>query len=307
MAQSVYGSGKVDEIRKEIEELRSIYPDLQRSLDEAASPEAAIDIANVFLHNADDITQRIAYISNLHRQLFNQLKDIDTLLIPQSCGDRDRLAAPEKPACDPVYEDARGCCGQSSRYDPSRSKYEFLSCYYYACAAKSFSDLGCGKGGKPNYLIDYGLRNCSYFTSVTYDFLSPKGREWLTKTLACLQDTLSNYTLHNSPPPSCEKISQEAFDSHVPCYVRSGLCKLSLADQIVIGTTPDVDALLSNDALKQAKGAVDYCIDTWTQDHRLVGGSLKAALWVALGNRWGTGTIQYTGELAQLLNRELLE
>ncbi|CAG8660009.1 12110_t:CDS:2, partial [Ambispora gerdemannii] len=118
------------------------------------------------------------------------------------------------------------------------------SCSFYTnCLENKFH---CGPTGYP---INYGDKNCKKFISAMNRF-SSAGKKWLTDTMLCLQKTL--VPSYNNGKTTCSQISNTAFNSHMTCYIDSGVCFLPPTDWVIIFETVGVkDIFLNSQALMQ--------------------------------------------------------
>ena len=90
----------------------------------------------------------------------------------------------------------------------------------------------------PTYYLEYGEKYCNRFTQETYDKLSPEGQEWLNKVKCGLQQKLEEKILEKPEiENSNKKFSDTAYKMHSEVYLKSGLAKLDLEDQVKIGAT----------------------------------------------------------------------
>lgn len=122
--------------------------------------------------------------------------------------------------------------------------------FYAACAEATWS---CGPNGYP---IGYGLKNCNKFMDRLSHF-SSNGQAWIMKVLTCLQDFL--VAPLSSCNATCSSIYNMAFDSHPQCYLKAGVCSLSLADMVQLVITVNTD-LFAGPALKQALTVAGGCV-----------------------------------------------
>ena len=101
--------------------------------------------------------------------------------------------------------------------------------WYRQCLAKRFPCTG----HQAEYAISYGEKFCNLYTHSPLEF-SPKALEWINATRKCLQVALVPLLHLCRVQPTCDDISEMAFESHVPCYVRPyqgfSVCTLSPAD-----------------------------------------------------------------------------
>jgi hypothetical protein len=136
---------------------------------------------------------------------------------------------------------------QSEEYSEDCSRH-LGSCEFYRCRQRNTGDpRGAG------YYLDYGYKYCQRFSDLTHDRrLSPAGRDWLGKTLLCLQQFVHEHVAYDAPP---EAVKKAAFDSHPDCYVLSGVCFLSPGDWEVIWETID----WADNDLKQILVTAIFC------------------------------------------------
>ncbi len=52
---------------------------------------------------------------------------------------------------------------------------------------------------------------------------------WFPRVRLCLQEELKKMN-----KTSCDQISDDAFKSHLPCYVKTGFCYLNILDKIAL-------------------------------------------------------------------------
>jgi hypothetical protein len=111
----------------------------------------------------------------------------------------------------------------------------------------------CADAKPPDYYLDYGLKYCVRFSTVTAPKLSPDGQAWMARARCNLQIALEKGLMQN---PSLEQDSDAfrkfAFSTHAPAYLDAGLSDLSVGDQIKVAQTPDLKEWGSLDTWKQA-------------------------------------------------------
>ena len=93
-------------------------------------------------------------------------------------------------------------------------------CEYYLCIAREKS---CNNSSYP---IKFGHRFCMRYEERMNTF-GPEGWMWVEQVRRCLIRELDQY----GDNLSCSELKKRAVQSHVPCYVESGFCSLSLKDK----------------------------------------------------------------------------
>ncbi|KAF3317891.1 hypothetical protein TWF173_009713 [Orbilia oligospora] len=124
------------------------------------------------------------------------------------------------------------------------------SCDFYTCLENKSS---CGPTG---YALGYALPFCNAITAVS-STLSVNGQSWYSTTKVCLQNALATEA---SCETSCTDIFLNAFASHVPCYIDSGFCTLSLADLKIFFQIVGVSGVTSNDGLALFGAVLQQCV-----------------------------------------------
>lgn len=119
------------------------------------------------------------------------------------------------------------------------------SCEFYRCRDRRHP---CGEDG---YYMGYGYKYCQRFTSLEPSLSAP-ARDWLRKTLLCLQVYVDRNIPYNA---DCTTVKAMAFDSHPDCYVGSGVCFLDVDDWTAIWNTID----LQDNDFKQVLVTGVYC------------------------------------------------
>ena len=123
------------------------------------------------------------------------------------------------------------------------------SCQFYVDCLEAKNQ--CGKEG---YALGFGNKYCALFNSLE---LSRHGEDWISGTMACLQEALIHFAAKTS---TCESIKQTAFESHVKCYVDNGFCELGLGDQMKISETVIWEVLTSVDGINQSANTLSECL-----------------------------------------------
>lgn len=140
-------------------------------------------------------------------------------------------------------------------------------CDFYSCAAQAANDQKvCDLADKQSYFLNYGEKYCKRFSSRTEKSLSAEGRGWLNRTLACLQSSIVEGCNQKKECANCGTIRKLAFDTHPYCYVSSGLCKLSLKDQIEVAKTVDANDFFSIESLAQVSVVGADCGSHYTKE-----------------------------------------
>ena len=133
-------------------------------------------------------------------------------------------------------------------------------CSFYACAAESADQSKtCDLKDKNSYFLNYGEKYCERFSSNTSKDLSQSGQVWLNKTLSCLQSSILEGCNEKKLCSNCQKIRKLAFDTHPHCYVSSGLCSLSLQDQVQVGKTVDAGDFFTTESIAQVASVAANC------------------------------------------------
>ncbi len=130
--------------------------------------------------------------------------------------------------------------------EPSRQCEDLIgNCEYYSCIEEK---KHCGHKG---YLEAFGLKYCLKFHE-NEDQFCPYGKEWLEKVRSCLMVSVGEFPENTS----CKNFKKMAFQSHVPCYLSTGFCELSMKEKkkifkMISGTLwrPEVLKSLSKVAL----------------------------------------------------------
>ena len=122
---------------------------------------------------------------------------------------------------------------------------------FYRCAEDV---LACGPDG---YLLGYGTKYAERFYRQTRPWMSPAGRQWIDRTLVCLQETLQDRI---DATTACADVRTIAYDSHPECYVASGFCGLPWSDWLLVLATVDGADWLSRDAQRQVTATARACL-----------------------------------------------
>ncbi|UOF02762.1 hypothetical protein [Bdellovibrio reynosensis] len=84
----------------------------------------------------------------------------------------------------------------------------------------------CGKDG---YWLHFGDHYCNKFLDDQAAF-PQKTQVWLKDVRECLQTRAEEL----SRQISCERMQEEALDSHVGCYIDTGFCDLNLYERMKV-------------------------------------------------------------------------
>jgi hypothetical protein len=112
---------------------------------------------------------------------------------------------------------------------------------------------GCGTDG---YALGYGAKYAERFMWETYDIVEPATQDFLIRNLICLQES---FIFDTTPEMTCQELSSHAFDSHIHCYLESGVCELSITDLFKILGTIDEQDMSSEDADAAIEGIFGQC------------------------------------------------
>jgi hypothetical protein len=94
------------------------------------------------------------------------------------------------------------------------------SCEFYQCLEAQYP---CGPNG---YVLQFGSPQCEKYLHV--QALSTLGLQlWYPRVRECLQEELAQGQF-----ATCQELSDFAFQSHIPCYVKTGFCQLSFVDRL---------------------------------------------------------------------------
>lgn len=142
------------------------------------------------------------------------------------------------------------------------------TCDYYLCIEANHQ---CGVDG---YSVGYGYKYCNRsLFGLLQEMQSEVGREWVVKTVRCLQTKLNGEldmasagraarvegrVVGSAMAMSCDQIRQTALDSHPDCYVDSGFCEMPMADKMKIFNTVKSE-LLSSSTVSQATKTLSRC------------------------------------------------
>ncbi|CAL2030439.1 unnamed protein product [Caenorhabditis brenneri] len=112
----------------------------------------------------------------------------------------------------------------------------------------------CGPRGYP---LNYGLRNCLNFNNQsTLDRFTPKGREFVGCSTHCLTKAIINISEFST---SCAQIQEEAFKSHVDCYLHCNFCEVCKTEKLAFMKSYDWTDFLSFVALEQVFRIIRKC------------------------------------------------
>lgn len=156
---------------------------------------------------------------------------------------------------------------------------------YYRCRARDAAGRRPGEPVPPYYL-EYGDRYARRFTEETRPLLSPAGQRWLDRTRRLLQEAIEARRARD--PAGFAALEADgpgfldfAYATHPAAYFDAGLAGLPVRDLLLIGTTPDVQDLLTARGLSQirtvlhgllrtcrAEGATECAVDRALREGR---------------------------------------
>lgn len=93
-------------------------------------------------------------------------------------------------------------------------------CEYYSCVSDS---KHCPDSSYP---VSFGKRYCLRYEERMGRF-SDAGRIWIEEVRKCLIRDMETF----ESDLTCSQLRKRAFKGHVPCYVESGFCNLSVKDK----------------------------------------------------------------------------
>lgn len=110
------------------------------------------------------------------------------------------------------------CCNRNDSYPsslpPECYNPDGTSCEWYKnCLEKKYP---C-QGDPDDYAMKYATNYCNRYTE-NYKNFSEAGRKWVDAVRKCLQITLTPLLNQSSVDITCEKIKNDAFAFHGPCY-----------------------------------------------------------------------------------------
>ncbi|GMT34079.1 hypothetical protein PFISCL1PPCAC_25376 [Pristionchus fissidentatus] len=134
----------------------------------------------------------------------------------------------------------------------------------------------CGSDG---YAVRYGLANCERFSrAVEQGTFDAVGREWVKCTTECLIDKLfkieavpflrSNLrkgvgceikSVKDSPSLSCSSLEDQAFGSHVPCYLECNFCEICRSQKWGLMSTYRIRDFLNLNSISQVYDIISEC------------------------------------------------
>jgi hypothetical protein len=140
------------------------------------------------------------------------------------------------------------------------------TCEYYRCLERHLQcergpafysypirfGVSCSKRGRKSNKSHrrYGLKYCQIFGAMRFGPSSPpfqSATRWRDQTMVCLQSSLQRF-LQRNPRPTCQVLTNFAFNSHPGCYTGgASICRLSPQNIYKIGTAVegDLEALVS--------------------------------------------------------------
>jgi hypothetical protein len=100
-------------------------------------------------------------------------------------------------------------------------------------------DQWLGPWGESGYPLGYGKYYNVQFTSNQPLMHNPNTRQWVERTTVCLQNALialavARYQEGTLAAITEQEVREAAFNSHVSCYVRSGLSLVLMTDPLMI-------------------------------------------------------------------------
>ncbi|CAL44974.1 DUF19 domain-containing protein [Caenorhabditis elegans] len=124
-------------------------------------------------------------------------------------------------------------------------------CEKYEVVEQKFK---CGPDGYP---LHFGLRNCLMFNNQsTLDKFTPKGRKFVGCSTNCLVKAIVNISEYST---SCTQIQEEAFKSHVDCYLNCNFCEVCKTEKLAFLGSYDWTDFLSYAAVKQVLAIIRKC------------------------------------------------
>ncbi|HEY8270300.1 MAG TPA: hypothetical protein VIG33_05385 [Pseudobdellovibrionaceae bacterium] len=123
------------------------------------------------------------------------------------------------------------------------------SCSYYLCEEKNHP---CGPKGYP---LGFGFKICQIFLNSEQNY-STEARNWLRKVRVCLMQEFPE--ADDSVTRTCGEIKTTSFHSHVGCYISTGFCELSIAEQMQI-FWPMRGSLIYTEVLRDAYSIAQVC------------------------------------------------
>lgn len=97
-------------------------------------------------------------------------------------------------------------------------------CQYYLCVEAKKS---CGDRG---YLKAFGHKYCQDFKAVSSSMYSPRAMQWFGEVRSCLIRKITEMDKNLT----CNELKNQAFKSHLPCYLETNFCDLRLLDKLNI-------------------------------------------------------------------------
>jgi hypothetical protein len=108
----------------------------------------------------------------------------------------------------------------SAAVDCSRFKDD---CQYYLCISEK---KHCDQNSYP---VKFGHQFCLRYGKKIKSF-SVKGKRWVEEVRRCLIQEMNQF----DDSMTCSQLQPKAFASHVPCYQRTGFCRLSMTDKTAV-------------------------------------------------------------------------
>ncbi len=161
-------------------------------------------------------------------------------------------------------------------------------CHFYRnCLEK---ERPCGRTG---YALKFAEHFCNKFKDLR-PRMSPRGQQWITDTMACLQMKLVPVAVGRHQL-DCTTLKLEAQASHVDCYVQNGFCDI-VTEWHKISELFGVSSLLEAETVKASSQIMQQCFGRWA-NQQLIGLDSGWNRWfgrpTGLLNRHSIGTLQF--------------
>ena len=177
--------------------------------------------------------------------------------------------APPGAASSVAVVSSSGACAATGLAYPTLSSCatpQELDCSFYsACVDRA---IPCGSAG---YSLGFGEKYCTAFRAAN---LSPAGKKWVGRTMACLQRALvpeiRKAEAFASAPASearCKEVFDTAFASHPACYTgkESSICFLPPGDIFTVLDTIGVREILTRRTSSQMLVTAGICVGQLTK------------------------------------------
>ena len=153
--------------------------------------------------------------------------------------------------------------GSAFSIDYSKAKesaFKDKDCSFYSNFLEA--KFKCGPKGYP---IGYGYKYCNRFLE-KYEIFTSSAQRWVSGTLLCLKKQLLVPLIYHDErdKKSCDLINEEAFKSHVNCYIENHFCeelkKNKLRFMIDLLQVYKIKDFFSTIAVKQVKSVLATCL-----------------------------------------------